>query len=454
MKKWAATIGVIVAALFVLPFRASTAGLLVDSDTSVLLRTIREKQDPGLWFRGDWPLFNHFYRPISTLVFELDNRLYGNWAPGYGWTNAILVALAVALLGWFAFELTGQKWVAAVSSWTFALWVTQRMEFVPAITGTAGFLVLIVGAIRHFRRPMLYVPVTLALWFLADEFVGMQPLWFRTVGWIPGRTATTMTVFCLIAMASYARWERRSPLSRPADPITPLTPPATRSTRLTVAKPAGYGWLALAALAVVLALGSYEQAVMLPACLLTIGLGFRFQKQPARRGWVAFHVARWGLLVGYVALRHQILPAQNSAYQNQQLRFGPGVWLTLSDYVYPFFGQWISIRGQLEMGVGLLMTSFPLNWLIEALKPIGTVFTVRREWQLLLTTWALSVFAFLPMAWVQHFDHYHYWPMALRAVFVVLLLPPIGRAVLTAVSPRAESAPPRSHPAPGSLPHP
>jgi hypothetical protein len=71
---------------------------------------------------------------------------------------------------------------------------------------------------------------------------------------------------------------------------------------------------------------------------------------------------------------------------------------------------------------------------------------------LLLTAWAISIFAFLPMAWVQHFDHYHYWPMAMRAVFLTLLLPPIGRAVITAVSPRAELAPPRSHPAPGSLP--
>jgi hypothetical protein len=40
MKKWAATILVIVVALFVLPFRASSSALLRDSDTAVLLQTI------------------------------------------------------------------------------------------------------------------------------------------------------------------------------------------------------------------------------------------------------------------------------------------------------------------------------------------------------------------------------------------------------------------------------
>ena len=454
MKKWAATILVIGVALFVLPFRASSSALLRDSDTAVLLQTIREKNDPGLWFRGDWPLFNHFYRPISTLIFELDNRLYGDWAPGYGWTNAILVALCVAFLGWFAFELSGQRWVAVATSVTFSLWVTHRIGLLPAVIGTLGFGVLIVGAIRHFRRPLLYLPAGLALWFLADEASGMQPLWFRTVGWIPGRTATTMTVFCLIALAAYARWERLSPHTREPKTITPVTPPATRSTRISEVKSAGFGWLILAVIALILALGSYEQAVMLPACLLAIGLGFRFQKYPARRGWIAFHTLAWGLLIGYVVLRHQILPAQNSAYQNQQLRFGPGVWLSLSDYVYPFGGQWVTVRSQLELGAALLLTSFPLNWVIEALKPMAAAYATRSNWQLTFTTWTLSALAFLPMAWVQHFEHYHFWPMALRALFFVLLVPPIGREVLTAVSPRAEPAPPRSHPAPGSLPRP
>ena len=463
MKKWAAPILVILAALSILPFHSASPGLLLDSDTAVLLRTIREKNDPGLWFRGDWPLYNHFYRPISTLAFEMDNRLYGNWGTGYGWTNAFLVALAVALLGWFAFEITGQKSVAAATSIVFALWVNQFSGLIAAAIGCFGFVALAVGLWRNFRRPLLYLPGVLALWYLADEASGMQPLWFRTVGWIPGRTATTMTVFCFIAMASYARWERLSPSGvdpngREPEPITPLTPPATRSTKIGLAsagaRPANGGWLLLSAVAVALALGSYEQAVMLPACLLAIGIGFRLQKMPPRRGWIAFHGVAWALLFAYVGLRHQILPAQTSAYQNQQLRFGAGVWLALSDYIYPFGGQWLAIRSQLEMGGYLLLTAFPLQWVIAALKPIAAAYTLPPRWQLPFTAWGLSIIAFFPMAWVQHFDHYHFWPMALRALFVTLLAPAVGRATLTAVSPRAEVAPPRSHPAPGSLPRP
>ncbi|RYG37669.1 hypothetical protein EON81_05960, partial [bacterium] len=86
--------------------RVGSASLLQDSDTAVLLAKIRERGNPLSWFAGDWPLGNHFYRPVSTLSFELDNALYGNHAEGYGATNALLAIACIAALFWMLRELT------------------------------------------------------------------------------------------------------------------------------------------------------------------------------------------------------------------------------------------------------------------------------------------------------------------------------------------------------------
>jgi hypothetical protein len=453
MKKWVAPILMIGAALLVLIFRSTNLSLLTDSDTKVLLATIRAKQDPMLWFRGDWPLYNHFYRPISTLVFEMDNALYRDWAGGYAWTNAILVAICVGLTGWLSRELTGKPWMGAVSAWLFALWATDQGSLF-AEFGWAGFLILIIGAIRHPKRPWLYISAALATWYVGNELMGISLLWYRNVGWIPGRTATTMTVFCLTAMAAYARWERLSPLARPVDPPTPLTPPATRSTRLETVRHASIGWLILAVAAVALALGSYEQAVMLPACLVGIGVAFRLQRFPARRGWVTFHAACWVLLLGYLALRHQILPPKTSGYQEQQLRYGAGVWIAISTYLYPFAGQYQSIVAAVEAGPLMWLSPTPYTLMVEAIKPAAMAYWARFSWVVPALAFALSILAYLPMAWLQQFDHYHFWPSTLRAIFVVTLLPLVLKAWVTAASPQPIATPPRSHPAPGSLPRP
>jgi hypothetical protein len=81
-----------------------------------------------------------------------------------------------------------------------------------------------------------------------------------------------MTVFALIAMAAYARFVRLAGSERIAPVITPLTPPATRNTRQEVAPRQPWGWLLVAALGTMLALGSYEQAVMMPFMMLGISL--------------------------------------------------------------------------------------------------------------------------------------------------------------------------------------
>ncbi|MBL8040960.1 MAG: hypothetical protein JNM04_06385, partial [Chthonomonas sp.] len=103
---WRLAIAVaLVCSLLVLGSQSTSNDLHTDSDTHVMVTKIRERHDPVSWFFGDWPLENHFYRPISALSFELDNALYGDSGRGYFRTNAIIAALSVLALAWLVFEL-------------------------------------------------------------------------------------------------------------------------------------------------------------------------------------------------------------------------------------------------------------------------------------------------------------------------------------------------------------
>jgi hypothetical protein len=217
--------------------------------------------------------------------------------------------------------------------------------------------------------------------------------------------------------------------------------------------PTPLSWLwALGALAgLALALGSYEQAVMLPAALLGTAICLRWQRYRVR--W-QLHFAFWALLGGYLALRAAVLPTDVSAYQAQQFRSGSGVLLSLMDYVFPAFAGLLTLWNSFELGPGLLLTYQPWQALIGLASNVVAVLRARRDWILPLTGWALSIVTFLPMAWMKHFDHYHYWPMAMRALFVVAMAGIGAQALVSAASRPARRAPPRPDPAPGSLPRP
>src|SRR5476649_2125700 len=122
VRRWiGAFLAVLLACLPVYLQRATSKDLVLDSDTSVLLATIRERHAPLSWFTGDWPLNNHFYRPVSTLSFELDNWLYGSNGTGYGLTNALICIACVLLLFWFLRELTDHPILSAGGAALFAI---------------------------------------------------------------------------------------------------------------------------------------------------------------------------------------------------------------------------------------------------------------------------------------------------------------------------------------------
>lgn len=427
----------------------SSPDLLRDSDTSFLLQTVRRRQAPLSWFAGDWPLQNHFYRPMATLAFEMDNRLYGDRAAGYGWTNAALCALCVLLLFWFVRELTDRPLVAGSCTVLFAAWNLDLGYWPAQAACWLAAVALVGGAIRNGLNLRAWVLAPLGLLFLSRELLGETTLYNRMIGWLPGRTASVMSVFALIAFAAYARYERLGAERLPAPDPTPLDPPATRSAVQSEPRREAAGWALLSVLGVAGALASYEQAVMLPAALLGIALTLRFRRYRVRFGWQG---AYWGLLVGYLALRHAVVPSAPSSYQLQQFRDGPGVRLALEGYFLPALAGLESFGDTLTSGWLILFTAAPYLYVLEWATDVAAFLIARRDFVLPLAGWALSGIVYLPMAWVKPFDHYQYLPMALRTLLVVGLAGPVGRQIVSAWSRPARQAPPRPAPAPGSLP--
>ncbi len=456
MKRWiGALVAVIASCIPIFLARASNPGLLADSDTHVLLDAIRARNAPFSWFISDWPLQNHFYRPVSTLAFELDNRLYASNAAGYGLTNTLLCIACILLLFWFLRELTDKPILAASGAVLFAF---QHLGTQYALeTPLLGIAVLaaVIGAIRHGKKVNLWAPVFLVMYYTTIEVTGMDSMGVGsigsgTLGWLPGRTATVMTVFALAAMASYARYERLG-ATKNVEIATPLTPPSTRSTkaRLSASK-LNWGWAALAMICVAGALGSYEQAVMLPAVLLATAVVFRFRGSRVRWGWQA---GFWSLLLVYIVIRKLCLPSGASGYQLQQFRTGPGVRLSLLNYLLPFANSVKGFLTNIELGPIMFLTAAPYMFILAMSANLTAFYQARRRWILALGGYGMSFIAFLPMAWVKQFPHYSYWPMACRSLFTVTLLWVAIDLSVTACSPQVQQAPLRPDPAPGSLPH-
>lgn len=440
-------------ALFCLPLfrlRSASPSLLLDSDTAFLLKEVRARNAPFSWFGGDWPLGNHFYRPVSTLSFELDNRLYGDNAAGYGWTNLLLVIGSVFALYWLIRELSDSVALSVTGAATFALWCGDTLAYGSGLSWfwALPFLLLLVPG-RSVRAVTL---ASLLLLVLSQLLATPQQLAFRMIQWLPGRTASVMTLMLLIALALFARSIRLGSPRVSPDP-SPLDPPATRGSRQTMTIPTTR-FLVVGALLGALALGSYEQAVMLP--FLGLLIGWHMWRQ-GHRAWLAPTIVGGILSVVYVLVRLQLVPLAASGYQKQQFRDGPAAWWAISDYAFPGLGNMVT---QWKSWVGpntLLLPGFytahfvVVAVLLTAWVLVKEVKKGRRDAILALTGYALSVVAFLPMAFLKHFDHYHFLPLALRALLAAGMLGVVVRLLVIAASLPARQAPSRSDPAPGSL---
>jgi hypothetical protein len=275
-----------------------------------------------------------------------------------------------------------------------------------------------------------------------------------------------MTVFALAALAAYARYERIG--SRRCEPPTPTAAdqPATKNTEAR-RQPSRHAWVwAIAALFFgALAFGAYEQAVMLPACALGVAITLRLRGYRVRWAW---QIGFWGLLVAYLLARRTFVPPGTSQYQLQQYRHSLDVMYTLLDYLFPANRDLLALGGQLEFGIaGILLNQAGIVARLgsNVLAYTAAIWNRMKSKGLnadplsipLLSTYLLSFFAFLPMAWLKHFpqyNHYHFWAMGFRAAFAAACIGLTGKLFIRAISRRELQAPPRPVPAPGSLLHP
>lgn len=447
MKRWLPwfLLAVFVAGL-VVSRHSTNPGLLADSDTKVLLEAIRERQDPWSWFGGDWPLENHFYRPVSTLFFEFDNAVHGDDPAGYGLTNALISAGCILLAFWFFYELTGTGWLAGSASFLFGIWHFdgQYLGWVASLAWLGAVLVWL-GLMRGGGAKFWVVLVaSLGCVWLADMFFVPHgtDVGSRVVAWLPGRTASTMLLFALVAMGCYARYERRCAGRRGLPEPTALDLPATKGTVEVQAGRWDWVWLVGAGLGTVLALGCYEQAVVLPGVLTGIAVYFLTQRRVPHWGAVAVF---WGLLVGYLVLRSQLVPGEVSGYQAQQFRSGPAVYLQIADFFFPAVSWASALWSTLTSGPFVLLTGSP--WAMGALilangAGLWIAWHDRERWGLFFA-WSLALVTYLPMAWLKYFGHYLYWPMLFWALLMVWTVQALGRRLVSAIAPPAIQAPPR-----------
>jgi len=415
-----------------------------------------QRGNPWSWFTTDWPLQNHFYRPVSTLSLYADEHLFGTNISAYAISASVYCALCVLAVFWLARELTNSPAASATAAVLFAVWQSPLDIAWDQIALVVAILVLGIGYMRHRAKVRNYLPAAFALAFLATEFMGVHRkeapggLYGAMFVWLPSRTASVLTLFALCAIAAYVRYERLGAAREP-ETTTPLDLPATRtSTSAFTNLSTSWIWIIIAAVFLGLALCSYEQAVMIPIILLVIGIGLAATGQRVR--WKS-HVVFWLILGLYVFARSRVLPQGPSDYQMQQSREGASAYLSIINYVFPGLGSARTWWSTLALGSSILLTATFYSLPIQAAGNLFTYWEAFKRNKIALSSWAASCLAFLPMAFLKPFAHYHYFPMSLRAIFVALLVGVVWKMIVSAVSPQGLQAPERRSPAPGSLHH-
>jgi hypothetical protein len=296
------------------------------------------------------------------------------------------------------------------------------------------------------------LPAFLVWYWLGEyEVHGFRPLGFRMLAWIPGRTASSMTVLAFISLAAFARYMRLMP--RRTLKATALDTPNTRSSEPPSTKRPSAFWPLLSIVTMAGALLCYEQAVMIAPLLGLIGLAWHF-RGALGRWWL------WGLPFGitvgiYLVARYTFIPHTPTFYWQEQHRTTKKAITELLTYLVPFWlpldEVWYFIANMPSMFV---LTITPWHYVVYTAATATGLWQVRRKWLLAGFGLLSSTLAFAPMAWFKEFEHYHYWSMAFRSFFVVMMAWIALDLTVIAVSPRARQAPPRRFPAPGSLPRP
>jgi hypothetical protein len=434
-------------------------GLLNDSDTAAILAKIAEPHSVAKWFTSDWPLENGFYRPISTLLFELDQAISPNNPAQFLFTNKLLVAIGIVCSYWLGCELFQNRpkgFVVALLMFVWvsvAVWPTLVVGGLAVVAAMGYLLVAILAFIKNgkARPPLVQVLCAIfAVGFLAWLTIpAIPPLGWRTAYWIPGRTATSMSVFGITCVASFLRYIHQTANPAPEGPIDAYYRPKTRASSVHLGGRFPVGWLALSFATCMAAMMCYEQAVVLPFLILSCLFWLRLRGiTPAI--WPLF--VFFGILGWYIWARNNYLPVSwGTTYQKQQFRAGPGTIGYLLKYIFPSFPSLQSLYYQLTTSLTLLLEGALWAALGHVFSNIALWRGTENRWKVPAVALLLAVIAFAPMAPLSFFAHYHFFPAAFFAVFWVAAFESLSPFLTTAVSLRAVQAPARLHPAPGSL---
>jgi hypothetical protein len=379
------------------------------------------------WWLGDWPLLNGFYRPVVTATLQFDLAMFGTEASGYGWTNAVFASLCVLALFFLARQLFS-PWAALAASALFSFWVS---DYAALVFTYLWWLLPAVLALGIILGALLKVRLFSQLWFLLlvtylwIELEGRQQLLYSIVQWIPGRTASVsflLGAFALACALSFSRCKSRG--------NTLLTGAATFVLAL-------------------LSIGSYEQAYMLPAIGYVL---FAFRGEwNSKRTLIAVGLLAAAVIV-MVIVRHYLIGWQTSGYHQQQLKpFASGL-LALLHFFIPATFYWNWVTNTIASGWLILLTVPTWETLLKIGGMVrGSFATFTPPWKL-LPLYVAALLAYLPMAFLHHFPHYLLWPMGFLALFCVALAEHTASEFKRVFGRPTVQAPPRSDPAPGSLP--
>lgn len=445
-------IAVVLMAIVVATRVSSDQRLLADTDTRVMLVRIEQRSSPLSWFAGDWPLENHFYRPISTLLFELDLRLYGRQAWGFSLTNALLCAGTIIVLFWTLKILFRQNLLPFLATLFFASLHERAILPLGVVQGAAVlFAILSLATLprapclgRTPRQQLLHVVGAFLLGAYAFSYLTIStPIASFVLGWIPGRTASSATLFLLTAIALFAlAYDLRFP-----DRALPVAGSDPRARpRVPLRSPRLRAWaLAGSYLALALALGCYEQAIVAPLLISLLALT---AAPRLTRACALGILGTWAIAGLYLVARFSFVPTAPSDYQLQQFRLSLTPFLALAEYALPSSTSLYLALRAVEPSWIFLLTPLPYRIAYRAVVELYGLGTVLREPRLraALVFLALALIAYAPMAFLKPFGHYHYLPHAFLMTYAALLVALLAQRFTLLLSPRPRPAPPRPDP--------
>lgn len=334
---------------------------------------------PG-WFVDDWPLANRLYRPVTACAFAFERALFGDAAIGYRLLSAAILLLTAVLIVLLLRAVGAGKPAATLAGVLFLITV-WRIPLHPPLSlfwfvATVALLILAWRARRERRRApgsrwsALYVALSTGVYFGHFDRVTLH----LPTSWIAAQTVLWCTLFAVAALLCLWRYQqsgRRLP-----------------------------AYLTL--LFTALALGAYEQGILVPPLVTALALANRRRSRSPVWPLVA---ACWVLAVGYWVIRREVLGPTPGAYeavviQPNLTRFW--FWLHYTCRVLSSPGPWDKIHWS-------AWTVFdPTLWrmLAQFLSVGGAGLALCRSWRIAWPFFFWKVFTYLPMSFLRPMDHY------------------------------------------------